>query len=411
MAKEPEFRATSPSEGAHDAPITGSASFEAAPDISPRMQGAFRRLLGLPKANSTYEPPAPLSGTEQLFANNPSLLSRHDAEMQKLRREIAIEQKSSGKASVSNLPSDSASPMHARDRRLYVILTWAAIPAALVVGCFIAWGGGQLSWQWAIGGMSVGVLAMVVATIYALEKKPPLPRYPGPIIIATAVLTWGLIGWQTWMWVHTPVQGYTQAPPIAGFTQAQVDKKISDATEPLKAQLAEAFRKIGRLQETQKGIPSTSSTADTMLPSPHGPINWNLASQFLIVGGTGDGEVVYSIFLQGTSLSPTGFKEAYAISGLTGHKQQFLAGVPHKGIYPVDQVDIPKDAPVQLELSFKPPLPIRSFLDQWGSLRVVIEYSDGSTYQHDFDERYVTEKLKLMVPSAFGPQVTPKEGK
>jgi hypothetical protein len=89
--------------------------------------------------------------------------------------------------------------MHPRDRRLYVILAWTAIPAALIVGCFIAWGTGQLSGLWASVGVIVGLAAMFVATLYALEKKAPAARYPGPIIVGIAVLTWLLVGWQTWL--------------------------------------------------------------------------------------------------------------------------------------------------------------------------------------------------------------------
>lgn len=96
----------------------------------------------------------------------------------------------------------SGQPMHTRDRRLYVILAWTAIPAALFVGCFIAWGSGQLPGSWAIAGMLAGAISMAIGTVYALEKKAPLPRSPGPIMIGIAILTWALVGWQTWLVFH-----------------------------------------------------------------------------------------------------------------------------------------------------------------------------------------------------------------
>ena len=115
----------------------------------------------------------------------------------------AQSERPSEKTAVPYPSSETASPMHARDRRLYVILAWSAIPAALIVGCYIAWGSSQLPDAWAIAGIAVGLLAMAGATIYALKKKPPSPRYPGPIMIAVAALTWVLIGWQTWMFFHS----------------------------------------------------------------------------------------------------------------------------------------------------------------------------------------------------------------
>jgi hypothetical protein len=105
----------------------------------------------------------------------------------------------------------SGQPMHARDRRLYVILAWTAIPAALVVGCFIAWGGGQLPGRWAIAGMSAGIVGMAIGTVYALEKRAPFPRSPGPIIVGLAVLTWVLVGWQAWLSFHSQPPAAPQA--------------------------------------------------------------------------------------------------------------------------------------------------------------------------------------------------------
>ena len=153
--------------------------------------------------------------------------------------------------------SITASPMHARDRVFYVILTWSTIPAALVVGSFIAWASGQISTGWAVAGCATGLLGMAAATIYALEKRPPSPRYPGPIVIAIAALTWALIGWQTWIWLHPPVQ------PVQGYTQAQLDDAIAKAkdaaTKPLKDQLDQTNKDAETLRQN-----ATRQIADTV---------------------------------------------------------------------------------------------------------------------------------------------------
>jgi hypothetical protein len=125
-----------------------------------------------------------------------------------------------------------ANPMHPRDRRFYVIIAWSAVPAALIASCFIAWGGGQLPGDWAIAGIIVGLLGMCAATLYALDKEAPSPRYPGPIILGIAVVTWLLIGGQTWLFFHSPSQGYTQA---------QLDKAVEDGK-------AQALTKTSGLQ-------------------------------------------------------------------------------------------------------------------------------------------------------------------
>jgi hypothetical protein len=145
-------------------------------------------------------------------------------------------------------PAPTGQPMHARDRLFYVILTWSTIPAALVVGCFIAWASGQLSTDWAVAGGTAGLLGMAAATIYALEKRPPSPRYPGPIVITIAVLTWVLIGWQTWIWFHQPTQ------PSQGYTLAQLDDAVAKAkdtaTKPLKDQLDQANKDSENLRQS-----------------------------------------------------------------------------------------------------------------------------------------------------------------
>ena len=105
-------------------------------------------------------------------------------------------------------------------------------------------------------------------------------------------------------------------------------------------------------------------------------------------------------------------REAYAVSGFTGRRQNLMANVQSRGAYyPVDKVDIPADAPVQLDLIFKPALSVREFLDQWGKFKVMITYSDGNFYEREYNESYVLQKLQQMVPTAFGPRMTPRDDK
>ena len=149
--------------------------------------------------------------------------------------------------------------------------------------------------------------------------------------------------------------------------------------------------------------PDAKSTADA------GPVVWDLGAQFLLVSNGGPLTQVGAIFFQGTSRRAMTLKRAFAVSGLTGHKQGFSALVPYKGDVPVDQVDIPPDTKFAIEIPFKPPLSVQDFLAQWGKVHISIVYDDGSTYEHDFDQTYIAEKLRRMSPDAFGPHITPRQ--
>jgi hypothetical protein len=160
-------------------------------------------------------------------------------------------------------------------------------------------------------------------------------------------------------------------------------------------------------------LPQSPSIPDHQRPPPlpnpsQNHVVWDRASQFLVVTGGGPNTQINSVLLQGTSTRSVSIKEAYAVSGLTGHKQELMADVEYKGYYPVDQIDIPPQAPVWLELLFKPPLSVRDFVEQWGQLRVTIIYRDRTTDDLNFDENYIHQKLQQMVPGAFGPHVTPR---
>jgi hypothetical protein len=198
-------------------PDTRSGALEQAARPSPQqsaLQEAAKRVSRISRA-----PPPPPSISEGSSGSRPDASAPLASVRESIQRAARI---SDDRDAVrDNLPlvppppptpprndPPSVQPMHHRDRRLYVILAWTAIPAALVVGCFIAWGSGQLPGIWALAGALVGIIGMAIGTVYALEKKTPFPRSPGPIIIGVALLTWALVGWQAWLAFH-------QQPPAA----------------------------------------------------------------------------------------------------------------------------------------------------------------------------------------------------
>jgi hypothetical protein len=191
------------------------------------------------------------------------------------------------------------------------------------------------------------------------------------------------------------------------ITQQQVDAKIADATKTLQDQLSAANKTISELQKKAFTLPQQPQQTAGL--SNNGPITWALDSQFLVITGGGPDATIDSVLLQGTSTASVAMKEAYAVSGLTGHKQDLMANAQYRGYYPVDKVDIPPEAPVWLELIWKLPLSIKGFLDQWGKFRVTVVYSDGTTYDREFDETYIRRKLQQQIPAAFGPRVTPRD--
>lgn len=111
------------------------------------------------------------------------------------------------------LASQSANPMHPRDRRFYLAVAIATIAAGLAVSCFLAGASGQLAWTWVIGGIVVGLGVTVLAAFDALDKPILSIRYSSSILTAVVTLTWLLIGWQTWITFYPQV--YAKAQPDA----------------------------------------------------------------------------------------------------------------------------------------------------------------------------------------------------
>lgn len=125
--------------------------------------------------------------------------------------------------------------MHARDTKLFADL---AIPAAILVAAGAVGLGGIFA-GWPHCGATLcafgfgGALAMRLRLV---ETKPPQLKAPlwRGFLIAVAGFTWAFIGWQTWLWLHTPTQGYTRAQ-----LDNAVNKAVEDATAPLRSQITQ----------------------------------------------------------------------------------------------------------------------------------------------------------------------------
>jgi hypothetical protein len=184
---------------------------------------------------------------------------------------------------------------------------------------------------------------------------------------------------------------------------ARAAKERDDVTKERDAALSNATRLASQLRQP----PVSPSIA------PQKPVSWFSDSQlFIASGGPPNGSQVHGILIMGESTATTGMKEAYLVSGLTGHKQALKANVHSVGAYfPVDKVDIPAGAPVQLDLIFDPAIPLKDFMDQWAKFRFTVVYADGTFYERDYDETYVRQKMQQVVPEAFGPRMTPRGDK
>lgn len=294
----------------------------------------------------------------------------------------------------------------------YIALGLILAPPAVVFEIYIK--GEPISWpktviatllSWVIGGL------VVWASKVWQSWLPPTRWRIFPLILAAENKIWGkasvialCIGGALALSSFLSNKSTSGPVMMTGFTQQQVDQQIASATNSLQVQLNAANNTIARLEARP------ASSAQPAPSNQSGPINWQLDGQLVVVTGGGPEATINSILLEGRSTAPVTIKEAYALSGLTGHKREFAANVQARHrLYPVDKVDIPSDAPVCLELVFKPAMSVLDFQDQWGQFQVIIVYSDGKTFVHEFDENFVREKLQRMGAGAFGPHVTPKE--
>ncbi|WP_420966826.1 hypothetical protein [Bradyrhizobium sp. B120] len=193
--------------------------------------------------------------------------------------------------------------------------------------------------------------------------------------------------------------------------RAVVDRQLGDTRRELQATIAQ--RDALQAEIERRGRQALSAT-QPRLKAAAGPVSWNLdvGNQLIVASGSGQTAVVNGLIFQGKSEAPLHFKEAYLISALTGHKVQLKANVQQLGTYfPITAVDVPADAPVQLDYIFDPALSVRDFFDQWGKFRFVVVYEDAQSFEYNFSEDQVRTQVQQMIPTAFGPRVTPREQK
>jgi hypothetical protein len=218
------------------------------------------------------------------------------------------------------------------------------------------------------------------------------------------------------------VTGAIGAMPIG---TASMDEAVAQATKKITNEKNEAILGAARMakerddairqledmkRQREATVPNVTFPVS---PAPtSGPIKWNKPEeqQLFVVSYDTIGFVVNGALFWGESTEPVSITEAYAISGLTGHKQEIKANVANKGYFPVDKVDIPSGAPVHLDLVWNPPIPLKDFLNQWGKFHVVIKYN-GVKFERNYDEALVRQKLQQQAPDMFGPQMTPRDDK
>jgi hypothetical protein len=287
--------------------------------------------------------------------------------------------------------------------------------------------------------LSLRLVGFIVAGAFFAALGPGWPAVRKKFPQQTLVLSIGRIASDARYWLAIILVGFlyaaspemyrrATAPGALPPTVTSEPPAVEDIAKELNAsreqgvivanQLGAALRERDEARSEAKSLKRQlsdaqhASVAPATPPTPieMGPITWDIDSQLLVVSGGGPDARVHGALIQGKSATSVSIKEAYAISGLTGHRQDLMANVQYKGYYPVTKVDIPPQAPVQLDLVWEPPLSTRDFLDQWGKFRIIIIYND-TTFEHEFDEAFVRRKLQQMNPGAFGPRVTPKDDK
>jgi hypothetical protein len=271
--------------------------------------------------------------------------------------------------------------------------------------------------------LGLGIAAVSLHSKAWLERTNPNLAFAGAALCIMAVLSFPFVEQHRWPYqdaiskpppqtvaVATPNTPIAMADPVAG-RKLVTGAQLLDKVDALQSQVDKTTKE---LEATKRQLADAQHSGVTSMFPPtqteKGSITWEDDSQFLVVTGGGPDATINSVLIQGTSTNSVAIKEAYAISGLTGHRQELMANVQYRGYYAVDKVDIPPKAPVWLELIFKPALPTRDFLDQWGKFHITVSYN-GMTYEREFDDSYIRRKLEQQNAGAFGPHVTPKEDK
>jgi hypothetical protein len=88
--------------------------------------------------------------------------------------------------------------------------------------------------------------------------------------------------------------------------------------------------------------------------------------------------------------SPVQLNDAYILSELTGEKRTFSIisrpGYLESDKLSLDQINpIPSGAQIQLVIQFNPALPVETFYNTWGKMKLRIEYHH-EIYERQFDE-------------------------
>jgi hypothetical protein len=205
---------------------------------------------------------------------------------------------------------------------------------------------------------------------------------------------------------------YKRAVSPAALPVATHEPPTSEDTIKTKTQIQDQLNAITQERDQLKqqltdALTNQHSGAFTLAqPGAVGTITWRPQPQLLVLGGGPDAQIA-GILFQGISSALVQMKEAYVVSNLTGHKEPLKANIPYKGAFPVDQIDIPSGAAVDLILEWKPPLSLRDFMDRWGDLQVTVLY-DQFKFQPTYDHNYIRGLIQNTIPEALGPRMTPK---
>jgi hypothetical protein len=393
------------------------------PSAADRALDQADRIPSPPQQNSTNDPPAwdefaqtlGITSDDLRKAKQPPPLppfADHPPSRNDLRRDIASAIEESGRP--SEVPSTGP---HMSDP---VPKNWVdAVPAVLFgfYGLGFALEAVAAMNRGEINVFILDSIACVVLTAIAVMWVKYRKWLPAKLVSTTTLVVtdarW-LVGAAAVLLIASALSPYAQQRhfPFIGESTSPTD--VANVTAPLQSRLEEVTRErdAARAEAAQMKQQLAATAQRPAQPPPQstqGPINWQADFQLVATGGGPEAQI-NSVLFQGTSTTSVEFKEAYAISGITGHRQDLVANVQYRGYYPVTKIDIPPDAPVWLELMWKPPLSIRDFIDQWGKFRITFVYNNIK-YEKEYSEEYIRRWVHANIPGSFGPRVTPREDK
>jgi hypothetical protein len=204
---------------------------------------------------------------------------------------------------------------------------------------------------------------------------------------------------------------FAKAPPSTGFSQQEVDAKISNALANLNAQLIEANRQKDLARREAETVRQQIQNVPPPPPAPEDqiPVGWQPDYRFNWYAGP---KIAWIMF-NGVSSALARIKDAYIISTLTGHREPLeFANATNLGErWKIDQVEpIPPGAAVVLVYEPKPPPSLPDFMSQWGAFEFHVVY-DNKEYVKTYSQDYINSKMTREMPGIFGPRVTPRNDK